>query len=912
MKSNSFLREFCELLVDRHTIDGLKDVTIVIPSQRVALYVREYLLNLSDKTFWMPKVLPINQFLEELHDFVVIDELELVFELYEAYSEVFEEPESLDDFLSWSSMIVSDFNDIDKYLLDPNQVFRNLQSIKDIESWSFNSEELSETQKNFIKFWEKLGALYNVFQERLKEKGEATNSQVYRSIAENQIQYLSSINDYVYFIGFNALSKAEESIIKYVVNSGKGEVYWDADNYYLSDAIMEAGRFIRKHVPWSNDNTVITKDNLKEYPKEVEVIQANSNLQQVEVASSLLGDLKENDFDSTAVVFADESLLKPMLNILPDNVEKLNVAMGYPLNAASVFSFFEDIIQVQLNIERYRNNGFVYYKDFLQIIQHESFQVYAQNNDIDLSSVHRKIVKENYSFLPVELIEKAISGNRELSFLFSQAAEVGEFINNLNQLFRKIYDLLGDNVLEQGALDALINSLEKVAVTQEKYGRINKISTLSHLVKQLLRGVKVSFLGEPLEGVQFLGLLETRALDFDRVILLSCNEDVLPKRTFSNSLIPFDLRMYLGLPTKDDEEAIFAYYFYRLLQRSQNVNLIYNGGESSGLRSNEISRYLIQLEEELKGGEFKMSHSVVENSLGKAKLSENALGSMNRPMMDKRILEWLENGVSASGINQFNTCPKNFLFTQLLRLSQDEDVEEDIEASTYGTIVHEVLENLYKEVKGLVTKEKVDDMLNGYQELLRKSFDQRFPSGNYKTGKNLLMYETAVHTIKKYLNQEKELIKRHGAIKILGLEQKFEKIVPLKTSRGKVDVKIKGLIDRVDQVGDHVRIIDYKTGKVSRLKFNEEWDKMNSYEIQLLVYLYLFDTESELTCGIVSFKQLSQGFQKIVYKGESEFSPEYFNPDFRPLFEEYLLEFVERVFASEFEHDSNSKYCTMC
>lgn len=912
MKSNTFLQEFCQSIIDRHSVEGLKDVTIVIPSQRVALYVREYLLELTDKTFWMPKIQPINLFLQDLHDFVVVDELELVFELYEAYQEVFDQPESLDDFLSWSSMIISDFNDIDKYLLDPDQVFRNLQSIKDIESWSFNSDELTETQKNFMKFWERLGVLYKAFHERLNKREETTNAQVYRNIAENPIEYLSSIKGAVYFIGFNALSRAEETIFKFIVNSGIGEVYWDADDYYVSNPVMEAGRFIRKYRSWSKETLGVTVENMLGVSKEIELLQANSNLQQVEVASSLLADMGEADFESTAVVFADESLLKPMLNVLPDNVEKLNVAMGYPLNSASVFSFFEDVVQVQLNIERYRNKGYVYFKDFLQLVQHETFQLLVKDRGVDLSGLHKKIIKENYSYLPVELLEAAFKVSEEFLFLFIKADDLSVFVDRVVELLKRVYDLLDDNILEQGAVEALVASLEKVGVTQKKYNRVSKVSTLNHLVRQLLRGVKVSFLGEPLQGVQFLGLLETRALDFDRVILLSCNEEVLPKRTFSNSVMPFDLRMYLGLPTKDDEEAIFAYYFYRLLQRSNKIDLIYNGGDASGLKSNEISRYLIQIEEELKGENVTVSRSAVEvDVVSKETGHENSITNANSKL-DKRILEWLENGISASGINQFNTCPKNFLFTQLLRFSQDEDVEEDIEASTYGTIVHEVLENLYKSVEGLVTIEQVDKMLKNYRGLLQASFDKRFPSGNYKTGKNLLMYETAVHTIDKYLHSEKDLIKNHGAIKILGLEEKFEKIVPIDTSRGKVDVKIKGLIDRIDLVGDRVRIIDYKTGKVKRLNFNGSWDSLNGYEMQLLVYLYLFDSDKELSCGIISFKQLSQGLQNLKFNKETIFTPEHFYSSFRLEFEKYLSEFVERVFSSDFEHEPKSEYCKLC
>lgn len=908
--NSSFLKEFCESIISRHGVEGLKDITIVIPSQRIALYLKEYLLESCGTNFWMPKILPVNQFLQELHDFVVVDELEAVFELYEAYAEVFEEPESLGDFLSWSSMILADFNDIDKYLLDASQVFRNLQSIKDIESWSFNSSELSATQKNFMKFWERLGILYQAFHDRLRSRGETTNAQVYRNIAENPIEYLATIKEYVYFIGFNALSGAEEAIIKFMVNSGLGEVCWDTDEYYQSNPIMEAGRFMRRFESWSNENTKTSIRNLAHQPKKITLLKANSNLQQVEVARTLIEASSPGDLNHTAVVFADESLLKPMLNVLPNNLDRLNVAMGYPLSAASSFSFFEDMVQVQLNIERYRNKGYLYYKDFLQITQHEFFQLYLLEGRVNLSKIHQKITKENYSFLPFSFLEKALENDDGLIFLFQRAETVESFIQNSLEFFKKIYGIQAINVIEKEALHCLMAALEKLWLIQEKYGRIARVSTLNQLVKQLLRKEKVSFLGEPLEGIQLLGLLETRALDFQRVILLSCNEEVLPKRSFSNSLIPFDLRMYLGLPTRDDEDAIFAYYFYRLLQRAKQIDLIYDGGEPEGLRSSEISRYLIQINEELKSEVVKIEHVHVATDIISPKhisgvISENDL-------LQKRIVNWLENGISASGINQFLDCPRDFLFTQLLRLSQDEDVEEDIEASTYGTIVHEVLENLYKNSGSFITAADIDLMLNSYQDYLKMSFDKRFPAGNYLNGKNLLMYETAVHTLKKFLHSEKELINAHGAIQIIGLEEKIEKNVLLNTTIGEINVKVKGLIDRIDQVGNKIRVIDYKTGKVERLNFKGDWDKLNRYELQLLVYLYLYDSKLDVECGIVSFKQLSQKLQSLNFQGETVLSPTEFKNDFNNAFETYLLAFVEAVFESDFKHDPSSKYCKLC
>lgn len=912
MSSKTFLREFCESILDRYGSEGLKDLTIVIPSQRVALYIREELVDLVSVDFWMPKILPINSFLESLHDFVVIDELEVVFELYEAYQETFDSPESLDDFLSWSSMIISDFNDIDKYLLNVDQVFKNLQSIKDIESWSFNQEELSETQKKFMKFWEQLGDLYHAFQARLNQKGEITNSMIYRVIAEEPERYLSKVENGVFFVGFNALSIAEEKIMKFLVNAGVGEVVWDADNYYLSNNVMEAGRFIRKYRSWSGSKDYISKDNLANKKKEIRIYGANSNLQQVVIASQLMSDLSSKQMDSVSLVFSDESLLKPMLNVLPKTVGKLNVAMGYPLNSASIFSFFEEIIQVQLNIERYKNKGYVYYKDFIRVSEHEIFQTFTMPRGISTLSINRKISKENYAYLPVDLLKSELGDKfLDVMFFFVKAESVAEFMTQLIEFLKGLYQEMQSNVLERESVMSLVYALEKLLSVQKKYDRVKQFTTFNQLVRQLLRSLKVSFLGEPLEGVQLLGLLETRALDFDHVILLSCNEDILPKRVFSNTLIPYDLRQYLGLPTTDDKEAIFAYYFYRLIQRAEKIDLVYNAGESDGLQANEISRYLLQLEQELQGEELVVRRVGVEVEKKATQRGDSNLIENDNDIR-ARLIAWFEKGISASGINQFNTCPRNFVYTQLMGVAQNEEIEEDIESSTYGTIVHEVLENLYKRAGKIVGLEQIEIMKKEIEAELRLSFDKRFPGGNYKTGKNLLLYETAIHTLKKYLDSEKRLIEERGIIRILGLEVKLEKEIVLSTSAGEIKLKIKGMIDRVDEIGGQVRVIDYKTGRVDDLNFKGDWSKLTNYQVQLMTYLYLYRSDKDVVCGMISFKELSKGLQGFNFSGESVFNRGWIGGEFVPKFEEYLIDFVENVLASEFEHNPKSKYCVMC
>lgn len=915
MVNRSFVQEFCQGIIDRHGVSGLESVKIIIPSQRVALYIKKAFSELVSEPFWYPSIEPINKFLEQLHDFQVVGELEAVFELYESYCEVFDKPESLDDFLSWSSMILSDFNEIDKYLLDSQQVFRNLQSIKEIESWSFNSEELTETQKKFQLFWDKLGELYLDFNSRLEQKGLCTNARVYRNIAENLMVYLSPVKEKVYFIGFNALSAAEQQIMKFIVNSGIGEVYWDADNYYLSNPIMEAGKFMRKYQAWSNPDEWIAKENIDKRTKRINIIAGSSNIQQTSIVHELLHNLESEE--NVAVVFSDEGLLKPMLNVLPEKIERLNVAMGYPIAQAAVYSLYEEIIQVQQSYVRYRNKTSIYYKDFQRIVSHFVFQKTFPEVIKKIEVIDKKIVEENYSFIPYKMIGDILNDcDNSLMFLFQSITNMEDLMSSLIYLFEKVHDVFTDDLVEREAAVSLLVSLQKVKELQTKYKRINTISSVNVLSRQVLKGTKVSFLGEPLEGLQFLGLLETRALDFKKVILVSANEEILPKKTFSSSIIPHDLRVYLGLPTRDEHDAIFAYYFYRLIQRANEVDVIYNAGEMDKMGSGEVSRYVLQIMEEL-------DPNFVEITQVQPVISENEEYSqdivLDRELLNKRIVAWLENGLSASAINKFRECPRNFFYTHLLTVRQEDVVEEDIEASTYGTIVHEVLEELFKEEGRLVGVSEIDEMLVRFESYLHRSFEKRFPSKNYLSGKNLLSFETAKHTVKKFLLGEKDLVKSRGVIKIIGLEKSFQKELTVKTPLGEVVVKVKGLIDRIDLIGNELRVVDYKTGRIDGLKFNGEISDSKPYVFQLLTYLYLLSGSNELkgfdgnvNCGMISFKELGKGLQSLFIGKDQSVDVNWIQFEFIRKYEEYLRKFVLELFSSDYSHNSKAKYCLLC
>lgn len=918
---DTFVKEIGIRLINNHGEEHLQNVLVIIPSQRIGLHLKKELAEQFSGTRWLPEINSIDHFVSKLSSETPVDDLDAIFELYQSYIKVFEKPDDFDTFLTWGKQIINDFNEIDKYLLESKDVFKNLQAIKEIESWSFNADELTETQKKFMEFWEKLGELYQRYNEDLAKKGLCTKSSIYKSIATDPITHLAKLKyDKIYVVGFNALSLSEETMFKYLVNAQQCEIIWDADQYYVNDKEQEAGSFIRKYLKWSEAKKEEIPSGLTTVQKEIHLYGANSNIGQTLVASSILSSDLAFSTKKSALIFSDESLLRPMLNVLPNSIDKMNVAMGYPLNASNSYSLLDQIFATLRNVERYQQKSSLYYKDYENIFHHELIQLLVDHKKIDLSSVEHKVNKENYTYIPKQVMSEALKLHFSLFdlFFYQKETNVTTLIARVIILFEEIRDILlmlNVDLIEKEAVLVILSNLKKLNAVLEKYPIVKSPESALLLVKQLIKTGKVSFFGEPLKGLQVLGLLETRGLDFENLILLSCNEEILPAASYSQSLMPYDLRKYFGLPTKDDKEAMFAYYFYRLLHRSKNIHFIYNDGAPDGMSTNEVSRYLLQIQNELGSDKVKIIHhdgDDVKNSIDLDSFAEVG-GSKD---LEDRVRHFIDQGLSASAINTFNKCPRDFFFNYLLRPNETDKVEENIESSTFGTIVHEVLEELYTVEGSLITQELIDDMLSSYEGILKAHFKKVFPSENFKSGKNLLQYESAKYSISQFLKKEQKYIQENGVIKILSLEKTYRKDVVCNTPYGEITVQLKGNIDRVDQVGNKIRIIDYKTGKVTdNLVLKDKMDAMYSYSMQLLVYLYLFsgnEDGKDVESGILSMKDISAGVQVLKRKVQDERGVGKLDAELKDSFENYIQSFICELFESDYVHNTSSKYCSMC
>lgn len=912
----SFLEEIAEHLVKNHSVKELKDIAIILPSKRAGLHLKTALSQLIQKTFWAPKIITLDDFIVDQHPMDPVNSIAVHFELYHCYRQIFEEPGNFDSFHNWSSQVLNDFNEIDRYLIPKEEIFKNLKDIKEIESWSFNNDELSEGQIKFMEFWENLGALYDKFYDHLASKNSSTKGKIYRDIASSPEKYLNHLSyKKIYLIGFNALSKSEQIIFNYLEKLGTAEIFWDLDKYYIDNPYHEAGNFIRKQADLKNfeeiPNNLATKKNITFYP-------ANSNLEQVNVCSQLLD--KNFNQSKSAVILADEGLLSPLLNSLPAGIEEMNITMGYPISNSLALELLLLLFDIQINAKRFKsshNKNAIYHKDFFVFLENPLIVKFLNLRGVSSLQLENDLTKYNLAFVKKSDIKELLTKAPIIAdILFPDsslkiATTIDKFISFFSEIRSELLKIEFERI-EIEALYTIISSLKSVDQYNSDYPYIETIEGLKKLFLVFIKNEKLPFYGEPLKGMQIMGLLESRAIDFDNIIILSCNEKFLPGPHIQNSFIPQDLKQYLGLPTKQDRESIFAYYFYRLIHRTKNIHCIYNNGLPNGLDSNEISRYLIQLKNEY------------PHPINTKHINFNWTNTRTSTIIEKdkdtlKKIDFLfEKGLSPSALNKYLSCPLDFYHKYVLRIREKNELEEQIESNTQGDIIHQVLEDLYRAQMPNITSSKIDWMLGEFEALTEKEFQKRFPSGSYKFGKNLLHYKMALHSIKLYLNTEKKTIQKDGPFEILELETEITTELQIETPDGKKTVVLKGKADRIDQHNGQLRIIDYKSGytKSSDVTVSGLSNITKSIKAtQLMFYAYLYNKKYPNTfpvSGIASMKNMNAGLLAFTLKEERKKVD--ITQDTYDEFEEILTGIIQEIYTSEipFTHENEAKYCMMC
>jgi len=916
----------------------LEELIIVMPSKRAGTFFKQALAELSDAPLWMPKIYSIEEWLENLSGFTIINKTQLLFEMYISYQNVFpkEEQDSFEAFLKWAPMLLTDFNEIDSYFEQPQKLFNYVHQAKKIEAWAPLEGEPSEVVKNYLRFWELMALLFTDFKARLKEQNIAFQGMAYRKASDYISQWIietKPLKGSVFYIGFNAMNPCETHIMRTLIAEDVAEVFWDADAYYLKDKKQEAGKYLRQYMQWpefENREFNWVCSELKK-PKEIKICGVPKGVAQAQLAGALVdGHLSNNqELKDVALVLADENLLLPVLEFLPNSIEKLNITMGNSLRNVHMYAFFDAFFQLHINREKLSGaKAKFYYQDLFKIWQHPAFQ--SSKNAKALEKLKTSLQKQNLSFPSKEEVlnscESEITPWIKALVNYQSSNPFGLVDNAL-----KLINLIKNEVIAQGrknSLDleqlfAFAKLFNQIKNLQDKYGFIQELKTLHHLFQQSAKIENISFYGEPLSGLQLMGMLETRNLDFEHVILLSANEGFLPTGKSDNSFIPFDIRREMGLPTYVDKDAVFAYHFYRLTQRCKSLTLVYNT-EFDVLGSGEKSRFITQLENELQlkyPKEINFSEEILAHQLKPVVPKELSI------IKDEAIQERLKeiatnNGFSPSSLNTYKNCPMQFYYEKILKIKDPDGIEETVEANTLGTIIHRALEDFYLPcLNQLINKEDLKAMLPKIPGKLKQLFLEEFKSGRFDRGKNKLIYTVAEQFLQSFIKEELKLISKGNEIHIKGLEKDLKAEICIEG----IDfpVKLNGNADRIDKLNGQLRIIDYKTGKVETKELQTDnmekliREKKFHKGFQLYLYAYMYQQmhpgQEQLEAGIVSFRSLKKGFLPAGFKEGGKVN-RLFGTDLLNNFEGEFKELLKELFNTKipFEHKNRTESCRFC
>ena len=885
MINTSFLEKIASVIIQDYSAD-LVNTTIILPNKRAKVFLIEALKRETKQTILSPDIISIEDFVQNVASIRSVDSIELLFEFYEVYLSVTDKQhqQSFELFANWAKTLLQDFNEIDRYLLDPKHVLSYLNDIEDIKKWGIEVENKTKLLENYIDFWKLLPLYYTSLYEHLLNKSIGYQGLIYREAVNNLNHFSNTISNRTYiFAGFNALNAAEEKIVQHLLALEQGKIYWDADQTFLNDPYHDAGLFIRrfkeswKHYKLHPFEWIV--DDFSQ-SKNIQVIGTPKTIGQAKLAGSIIEQLiNENpntSLDKVAIVLGEENLLLPVLYALPSSVGALNITMGYSGKNNPSQILIAKLFKMHTNALSRKGESYVlYYKDVLDVLTHPLVEPYAKAGNLV------KIIKENnYTFITHNrLIELNSNPSKLFQLLFQKwekgAIDVLETISELLILIKENFS--NDNEEEKIAkafVFAIFKVINKLINYYSKHKHIDNINTLYAIYKQIVDVAEVSFEGEPLRGLQIMGVLESRVLDFDTVIVTSMNEGKFPAGKSQNSFIPYDVKKELGLPTFKEKDAIYTYHFYHLLQRAKNVYLIYNT-ENDGLDAGERSRFITQLEVEKKPKHnltFDIYNPVLPTTAYKTTVIPKSEAVM------ERLKEIAVAGFSPSALTSYIRNPIDFYFQKILRIREVEEVEENIALNTLGTIIHETLKALYDPFVGKFISET--DITNCFKLLddeVLKQFKLVYKEGEIKKGRNLLAFEVAKRNISNFLKMELETIKNGDAIQIIALEKTYERL--LEHPALPFPVRIKGNVDRIELRNGKVRIIDYKTGKVEKANVVlKSWNGLtqelkNDKIIQVLAYAFMYEEDAKeipIEVGIISFKNLKSGFLPFGFKEDKE------------------------------------------
>lgn len=894
-----------------------ENIVFVLPHRRGIIFLKKYFAEQVKEVCISPEFITMDNLLERISGYTKMPELTQLFEFYDSYKEICTSPDDFETFIGWAKMILQDFNDIDHYLINPKKIFPYILAIQEIEHWSVNIEEKTDMLKKHLRFWEELGEYYKAFQQKMKAQKQGYQGFIARQACENLENYLQKNKEKLHiFVGFNSLSASEENVIKEILKELKSEIYWDIDKKYLKNE-HSAGFFINKYKEWSyyknkNQEFKWLEENFE--GKNIEIIGVPKEVNQAHYLAQKIEEIPQEELEKTGLVLGEENMLLPVLQAINNNNFSINITMGYPLQQTPLSDLFGAYFKLYV-----LETTSWYHKDVIALL----FQ--PMINDLLSDTYKKRILEKIYNNNIIYISKKILLENTQdadkeiINLLFVEKQEVTPsiLITNGIEIIKKIKEFLkkenkySDLYLEYlYSFYQLFNQLHQL---QEQFGFISTEKVLRQVYNDLLIKQKLSFQGEPLQGLQIMGIIEAQNIDFERVIITSMNEGIFPLGKSSVSFIPFDVRKELKLPTYQERDAIYTYYFYRIIQRAKHICLIYNT-EAESIKGNEKSRFILQL--------LEANRNIKETILA-PKVNANKIEPLKIEKTDSLMVkleniatgkdEYRKEGFSPSALTSYIYNPITFYEQVILGVQEEQEVEEIIETRTFGKIVHSTLEDLYKAenekkekiyIRKILTVEDIQEMQKKAPDLIETKIKE-YREEDKIEGKNILILNVIKEYIHRFLEIEKKSIESGSEIKVLAIEEKI--LIEVEFDEFPYKILFNGKVDRIEERNGEIYIVDYKTGKVEEkdVKIDENgWENLivdfkYSKAFQLLMYAYMIKEKklypnNRIFVGNYSFKNLEKGFIGLRKEKEIIAIDEQILTDFKGKLIELLSEIFDK------------------
>lgn len=956
----SFLEQIILELKDEFG-DGISALCLIVPSRRAVLFLKHALAKVYQSTIWAPQIISIQDFVREVSGDQYPDILPLVFDLYQVYMDRMREAkpdffESFETFYSWGEMLVKDFDELDKYMVDAKQLFTNVYDLKEIEAFFSIPEENreliksfwrtlrgrevepTEMQQKFLRIWEILHDIYTRFKASLAERHMAYDGMAYRQLVNDlEADKLEFPYPKIVFIGFNALSTAEERMMKHLLSTEKAIVYWDVDRAYFTPpgdrlpgkkkqghiAGEEPGKFIKQyHNSWKEMESRLIVHDMAAHPKDIQLTGAPLHVAQAQYLGNLLTEhpVLPEEFQRCAIVLADEQLLFPVLYALPDDLTQLNITMGFRLRQTQIYSLLLSLMRLLNTLRIDSNRELIFSHTEVEDILNNPY-IKAHHPELSLH-IQKEIGRKNLLYVGQSFLEKKKLSPLLRHIFTPPRPDPNQSIKNLSPLIDYcegvLTRLLEDAQERQARLESeyiyhFYRWFQQLREVLDAYRPSLSLQGFTRLVRESMQKVRIPFEGEPLVGVQIMGFLETRVLDFDRVYILGANEGSLPDTSTGNSFLPYNLRKGFGLPTYEEKDAIYAYHFYRLLQRSKEIHLIYNQEVSDGGGTKEQSRFIRQIEHFFRDHpNLQAKHSMVSTPAPYARrpsIEVRMSTSIRKSLKQRFHKEGSGRYLSATALTTYIACPLRFYYYYIANIREPQQVEESMEANTFGSVLHETMEFLYEPFVGKVMKK--EDILPLKKQLdgaLKKAFQKNeLAWGTELRGKNYLLRGVIRDLCQRILDAD--AAGDSFVIKSLEDQESFLATLEIKGE----PYLINGAFDRVDYLPgkDLIRILDYKTGKIdlSAKSIADCFEKPKlKAAFQGYLYAWLYDRQApgvRSQVGFYTARQLSGGIQYL-QGGKAVHEEELAD------FSNRLTKLVSDVLRKDFVQTDDEQQCRIC